>query len=208
MGFGNGAASGRAISPFHGIRFHPLLDCSFSGRSSANNSARAAPLRVLTPTIKAETALDGGRGFMRILTPFVVSIDLPSAVCSAGSHPSKAPWSSNSSASNSSSAKPPPQDCLPIADAGKHVRKQTCVTGNVIRVEEGSHGVTFLDFCVEYRNCPFTVVVFPGDLRRIGNFHQLQGQVVKIQGRIEEYDDRGRNRPAPRANNWATTQNC
>jgi hypothetical protein len=50
--------------------------------------------------------------------------------------------------------------------------------------------VTFRDFCPEYRNCPFTVVVFPGDLRRIGNVHQLQGRVVKIQGRIEEYDDR------------------
>ena len=122
---------------------------------------------------------------MRIFSLFVVSIVLTSAVCSAGSHASKAPWSNNSSA-----AKPSPQDCLSIAEASKHVRKQSCVTGTVIRVEEGSHGVTFLDFCVEYRNCPFTVVVFPGDLRKIGNVHQLQGRVVKIQGKIEEYDDR------------------
>jgi DNA/RNA endonuclease YhcR with UshA esterase domain len=127
---------------------------------------------------------------MRILTLFVVSAVLSSALGSAGSHASKSPWSGNSSSSNASSVKATSQDCLPIAEASKHVRKQTCVTGTVIRVEEGSHGVTFLDFCVEYRNCPFTVVVFPGDLRRIGNVHQLQGRVVKIQGRIEEYDDR------------------
>jgi DNA/RNA endonuclease YhcR with UshA esterase domain len=148
-------------------------------------TARAAPLRVLTPTIKAETALDGGRGFMRILTSARCSIVPVSAVCSAGSHASKTPWSNKSSSAN-----PSPQDCLPITEAGKHVRRQTCVTGTVIRVEEGSHGVTFLDFCPEYRNCPFTVVVFPRDLRRIGNVHQLQGRVVKIQGKIEEYDDR------------------
>lgn len=124
--------------------------------------ARVASSRALAPTIKAETALDGGRGFMRILALFVVSIVLTSAVCVAGSHASKAPWPGNSSAGHSSSANPTPQDCLPIAEASKHVRKQTCVTGTVIHVEDGGHGVTFLDFCVEYRNCPFTVVVFPG----------------------------------------------
>jgi DNA/RNA endonuclease YhcR with UshA esterase domain len=131
---------------------------------------------------------------LRILTCFVAYV-LASVVCFAGSRSSTAPWSNNSSSSNSSSGKSSPanstpQDCLPIAEASKHVRKQTCVSGTVIRVEEGSHGVTFLDFCVEYRSCPFTVVVFPGDLRRIGNVHQLQGRVVRIQGRIEEYDDR------------------
>lgn len=129
---------------------------------------------------------------MRLLTLFVVSVMFTSVPCFAGSRASKAPWSGNSSSSDRSSANPAPQDCLPIAEAAKHVRKQTCITGTVIRVEDGSQGVTFLDFCVEYRNCPFTVVVFPGDLRKIGNVHQLQGRVVKIQGKIEEeeYDDR------------------
>src|SRR5271169_740502 len=135
---------------------------------------------------------------MRQTLSLVTATALAGVLCFAGDHPAKPPWSSNSSAasqkdsasSDSSSAHPSPQNCLPIAEASKHVRKQTCVTGTVIRVEEGSHGVTFLDFCPEYRNCPFTVVVFPGDLRRIGNVHQLQGRVVKIQGRIEEYDDR------------------
>ena len=185
LDFGKGAASGRAISPLQRDRLYPCSTVLFREGLLRIIPARAAALRVPTPTIKAETALDGGRGFMRILTLFVVSAVLSSAVSSAGSRASKPPWSGNSSA-----AKPTPQDCLPIAEAGKHVRKQTCVTGTVIRVEEGIHGVTFLDFCVEYRNCPFTVVVFPGDLRRIGNVHQLQGRVVKIQGRIEEYDDR------------------
>ena len=118
-----------------------------------------------------------------------------SAVCMAGNHPSKAPWADSSSSSNASHADSPsaaasPKDCLSIAEAGKHVRKQACVTGTVIRVEEGSHGVTFLDFCPDFRGCPFTVVVFAVDMRRLGDVHQLQGRVVTIQGRIEEYDDR------------------
>lgn len=117
-----------------------------------------------------------------------------SAVCLAGNHPSKAPWSDNSSSNlsrgDSQAAAVSPKDCLPIAEAAKHIRKQACVTGTVIRVEEGSNGVTFLDFCADYRSCPFTVVVFPADMRRLGDVRQLQGQVVNIQGRIEEYDDR------------------
>jgi DNA/RNA endonuclease YhcR with UshA esterase domain len=126
---------------------------------------------------------------------FFVPYVLASAFCFAGSHASTVPWSNNSSSGTSASGKSSsgnqaPQTCVPIAEAGKHVRKQTCVTGTVIRVEDGSHGVTFLDFCPEYRNCPFTVVVFPGDLRKIGDVHLLQGRVVTIQGRIEEYDNR------------------
>jgi hypothetical protein len=59
-----------------------------------------------------------------------------------------------------------------------------------LRVEEGSNGVTFLDFCADYRSCPFTVIVFPADISKVGNVRQLQGQVVTIKGRIEEYDER------------------
>jgi hypothetical protein len=135
---------------------------------------------------------------MRIVILFVISSVLVSAVFgAAGNHASTAPWSNNSSSPNSSgnssgksSGVVSPKDCLPIAEASKHVRKQTCITGTVIRVEEGSHGVTYLDFCLEYRGCPFTVVVFPGDMRKVGDVRQLQGRVVAIEGRIEEYDDR------------------
>ncbi len=85
---------------------------------------------------------------------------------------------------------PTTQDCLTISDAHKHVGKTHCVTGTVIRVEEGGNGVTFLDFCADYRSCPFTVVVFPGDLGRVGDVRQLQGRLISIKGTIEEYDDR------------------
>lgn len=83
-----------------------------------------------------------------------------------------------------------PQDCLSVVDAHKHIGKTHCVTGNVIRVEDGSNGVTFLDFCADYRTCPFTVIVFPADINNLGDVRQLQGHIITIKGRIEEYDDR------------------
>jgi DNA/RNA endonuclease YhcR with UshA esterase domain len=117
------------------------------------------------------------------------SLLVASAVCWAGNHSSKNSWSSTSSQSNSSQDNSP-QNCLTIAEARKHVGKTNCVSGTVVRVEESNNGITFLDFCADYRSCPFTVVVFRGDLKKIGDVRQLQGRVVAIKGTIEEYDER------------------
>lgn len=113
-----------------------------------------------------------------------------SALAWAGHRSSKNSWTSNSSEHNSSADDSSLQNCLTIAEAGKHVGKTNCVSGTVLHVEEGNNGVTFLDFCVDYRSCPFTVVVFRGDLKKVGDVRQLQGRVVAIKGRIEEYDER------------------
>jgi hypothetical protein len=81
-------------------------------------------------------------------------------------------------------------DCIAIAEAKKHVGETRCVTGKVLRVKEGDRGVTFLDFCEDYLVCPFTVVVFPSDLKHVGDVRQLQGRMVEIHGPVKEYDGR------------------
>jgi DNA/RNA endonuclease YhcR with UshA esterase domain len=58
----------------------------------------------------------------------------------------------------------------------------------VLHVEDGSNGVTFLNFCKDAKACPFTVIVFPGDLRKVGDVRQLEGRTVEIKGTIERYD--------------------
>jgi DNA/RNA endonuclease YhcR with UshA esterase domain len=109
---------------------------------------------------------------MRLLTsPFLVGIVLIASAVGFANNPS-------------------PTECLTVAEAHKHVGKTHCVSGTVVRVEDGRNGVTFLDFCPDYRSCPFTVVVFAGDINRVGDLRQLQGRVITIKGRIEEYDDR------------------
>jgi hypothetical protein len=65
-------------------------------------------------------------------------------------------------------------DCLSVAEARKHVGEVKCVTGTVVRVKQGARGVYFLDFCDDFRVCPFTVVVFLGDLKNVGDVRQLQ----------------------------------
>jgi hypothetical protein len=60
----------------------------------------------------------------------------------------------------------------------------------VLHIKDGNRGMTFLDFCEDYRICPFTVVVFPSDLKHVGDVRQLKGRAVEIKGTIVDYDGR------------------
>jgi hypothetical protein len=83
-----------------------------------------------------------------------------------------------------------PAECIPFTEARAHVGETQCVTGTVLRVKSGAHGVTFFDFCEDFRVCPFTVVIFPGHLKDIGDVRQLTNRVVEIHGDLKEYDGR------------------
>lgn len=81
-------------------------------------------------------------------------------------------------------------DCLPISEASQHVGETKCVTGKVVRVKVGARGVHFVDFCQDQMACPFTVVVFPSDLKDIGDVRRLAGQVIEIHGPVKLYGGR------------------
>jgi hypothetical protein len=81
-------------------------------------------------------------------------------------------------------------DCLPISDAKQHVGETKCITGKVLRVKVGNKGVHFVDFCEDQVACPFTVVVFPSDLKDVGDVRRLAGHVIEIHGPVKLYDGR------------------
>jgi len=80
--------------------------------------------------------------------------------------------------------------CIPFTQARDHVGETKCVTGRVLGLKHGSRGATFFDFCEDFRVCPFTVVVFPGHLKDIGDVRELKGKVVEIHGPVKSYDGR------------------
>jgi hypothetical protein len=81
-------------------------------------------------------------------------------------------------------------DCLPIRDAKQHVGETKCVTGKVLRVKVGAKGVHFVDFCEDQMACPFTVVVFPHDLKDVGDVRRLAGRMIEIRGPVKLYNGR------------------
>jgi hypothetical protein len=81
-------------------------------------------------------------------------------------------------------------DCLSIQNASQHVGENRCVMGKVLHVKAGAKGVHFVDFCPEQAACPFTVVVFPRDLKDVGDVRRLAGQMIEIHGPVKLYNGR------------------
>jgi hypothetical protein len=81
-------------------------------------------------------------------------------------------------------------DCLPIREASQHVGEIKCVMGKVLRVKLGAKGVHYVDFCEDQMACPFTVVVFPHDLKDVGDVRRLVGRMIEIRGPVKLYNGR------------------
>ena len=79
-------------------------------------------------------------------------------------------------------------ECLSFTEAHKHLGTSRCVTGKVLKITNSDQGTTFLNFCEDYRVCPFQVVIFRGDLAHVGDVRQLVGKNIEIHGKIDEYD--------------------
>ena len=78
-------------------------------------------------------------------------------------------------------------ECLPFDKAKDHLGETLCVKGHVLKVSIGRTGIHFLNFCEDYRSCPFTVVVFPRDLRDVGNVRAMENSDVEVYGLIKSY---------------------
>jgi hypothetical protein len=77
-----------------------------------------------------------------------------------------------------------------IRNAGPLAGKTGCIVGLVLRVYSARSGNTFLDFCQDYRACPFTSVIFAPDKNKFGDLESLQGKRVEIRGEVVSYQGR------------------
>jgi len=81
-------------------------------------------------------------------------------------------------------------ECVSFSDAGARVGTAGCVQGRILRVFTSRAGNTFLDFCPDYRRCPFTSVIFAADRGKFGDLNALGGDQVEIRGPITTYEGR------------------
>jgi hypothetical protein len=78
--------------------------------------------------------------------------------------------------------------CISPNQAAKHVGETKCVSGKVTRIEQDDNGAHYLQFCQEdAKGCSFVAVIFPKDLRHIGDVRQLQGKFVEVHGDVKDY---------------------
>ena len=77
--------------------------------------------------------------------------------------------------------------CVEYTEAENKIGSSVCVTGKVVKVAQTSSATFFLNFCDEYRNCPFTVVVFPSNLKDVGDVRTLEGKTIEVFGKVTRW---------------------
>ena len=80
--------------------------------------------------------------------------------------------------------------CVDFHDAGSHTGENGCISGRVVRVFVSRGGNSFLDFCADFHNCPFTSVIFSSDRSKFGDLTTLRGHEIQIRGPITVYQGR------------------
>ncbi len=97
------------------------------------------------------------------------------------------PFLVNAANSNSKISK---TDCVSFAEATKHVGTSQCIRGTVVHIEDGRNGGKLLNFCKDSKTCSFAVVVYPSDLKKLGDIRQLEGRQIEIKGTVQNRDGR------------------
>jgi hypothetical protein len=77
--------------------------------------------------------------------------------------------------------------CVDFHDADPRAGQMGCVSGRVLKVFTSKGGNTFFDFCRDYRDCPFTSVIFSSDKNKFGDLQSLAGRQIEIRGLITVY---------------------
>ena len=72
-------------------------------------------------------------------------------------------------------------------EAQDHIGEDAIVLGKVVKTYTAKSGVSFLDFCSNYKNCPFTAVIFASDLDKFGALKQFERD-VRLKGTIKSYN--------------------
>ena len=80
--------------------------------------------------------------------------------------------------------------CIDFREAQAHTGQTGCITGRVLRAYTPRSGGTFLDFCPDYRKCPFSGVIFAADRSKFGDLTTLENRQVEIRGPIVSYKGR------------------
>lgn len=77
-----------------------------------------------------------------------------------------------------------------MSEASEHVGQTARVRGTLVNAHRSNSGTIFLDFCRQYRNCPFSAVIFADDAPKFGDFSKFVGKEITVSGKISSYQSR------------------
>jgi hypothetical protein len=77
-----------------------------------------------------------------------------------------------------------------MSEASEHVGQTARVRGTLVNAHRSNSGTIFLDFCRQYRNCPFSAVIFADDAAKFGDLSRFVGKEITVSGKISSYQSR------------------
>ena len=83
-----------------------------------------------------------------------------------------------------------PATRIDYTEAPNHVGEYACVSGKIDHVYTSRKGTIFLNFCPDYKTCPFGAVIFGSNAYKFSNPKQYEGKTVEITGLIKSYQGR------------------
>ncbi len=78
--------------------------------------------------------------------------------------------------------------CYDYTDARKHIGETGCIKGKIVQVYTSTKGNTFLNFCYDYKTCPFSAVIFSSDANKFSDPQKYSGKNVEFTGLIRTYE--------------------
>ena len=76
---------------------------------------------------------------------------------------------------------------IDYTDAPAHVGDFASVRGTLVNTYASKTGTVFLDFCENYKTCPFSSVIFADDAKKFGDLGRYVQQAVTLTGKISSY---------------------
>jgi hypothetical protein len=98
-----------------------------------------------------------------------------------------APPGSPTGTGGEAAANTTPSGTYAYTDAAKHVGEYARITGTLVDAYTSASGTIFLDFCANYKSCPFSAVVFADDAKAFGDLSRFAGKSLTLTGRITAY---------------------
>lgn len=79
---------------------------------------------------------------------------------------------------------------IDYTQAGSHIGDYASVRGTLVEAYTSASGTVFLDFCKNYKTCPFSGVIFADDAEKFGNLSRYNGTVITLSGKISSYQNK------------------
>ena len=76
---------------------------------------------------------------------------------------------------------------IDYTQASAYIGEHASVRGVLVTAYTSKSGTVFLDFCQNYKTCPFSGVIFADDAKKFGDLSRYRGETVTLTGKISSY---------------------